>query len=124
MLFIGRNYYLLLALLCFGLAYYVFFRFKPHPAEKHFIAYKNGNITRQMAIKKISSVMYNPTMDGLPSARKSKAYEERIQALRKRVNAETAFIDDLRKYIKAKSRVRSEERRVGKACRSRRSPYH
>ena len=35
-----------------------------------------------------------------------------------------AFLGDLRQHLDFSSLVRSEERRVGKECRSRWSPYH
>ena len=101
--FIGDNFFFAMAVILWVFAIFVFIYFKPHPAEKHFIAYKNNQISRQTAIRKISSTMYNPRRDGLSSRRKSKIYERRIKALRKRVNAEKDFIDDLRHYMRAKS---------------------
>jgi len=103
--FLDKNVFKLLAIGCFGLGIYVFIYYKPHSATRYFKAYKKGIISRGEAIEQISNKMYSPKRDKIPPAYQSKILEKRIQSLKKRVNAETEFMEDLIKYIKTKSRL-------------------
>jgi hypothetical protein len=101
--FCGDNIFLLFAFALLFLAGLSYIYFKPHPAENHFKSYKKGEITRRQAIEDIATTMYNPKRNGIPPVYKSKSIERRIQALRKRVRAEADFIEELIRYLKAKS---------------------
>jgi len=103
--FCGQNILSFCGLGCFVLALFVFVYFKPHPAEKHFKLYKTGKLARGQAIKKIGDTMYSPKQGKTPLAYQSKILEKRINALKKRVKAETSFLEELTKYIIAKSRL-------------------
>jgi hypothetical protein len=103
--FIFSNYYLLGGLGLLVMAIFVYTYFKPHPAEKHFIAYKKGDLSRPQAIEKIASTMYHPWRDHLPSTYQSRIMTKRVEALRKRVTAEADFMEELIRYIKAKSMI-------------------
>lgn len=104
-LFLWDNIFAVLGIICFGLAVYIFIFYKPHPAEKHIKSYKKGEISRGEAIEKISSTLYNPKKENIPSSISSKIIEKRVQALRKRVKAETGLLEDSIKYFKTKSRI-------------------
>jgi uncharacterized membrane protein len=104
--FIGDNFFLFCAFSSLALAGFVFVYFRPHPAEKHFSAYKKDLINRDQAIERIANTMYDYRRDKLPSVRKSRSLERRVQALRRRVKAEEAFINDLINYMRAKARVK------------------
>lgn len=95
------NSYLIAGIICFVGAFLYLIYFKPHKAEKYFIEYKNDRLTRNQAITKIADTMYK-TSTGIPSALNSKLTEKRIKALRKRVQAEESFINDLKSYIRTK----------------------
>jgi len=103
--FIVSNYYLLGGLAFSLTAVFIYTYFKPHPAEKHFIAYRHGDLTRPQAIEKIAGTMYHPWRDRLPSAYQSRIMTRRMEALRKRVKAEADFMEELIRYIKAKSMI-------------------
>jgi hypothetical protein len=103
--FISSNGYLFGGLALLLTAIFVYTYFKPHPAEKHFIAYKNGELTRPQAIEKIAGTMHHPWRDRLPSAYQSRILTKRLEALRKRVKAERDFMEELMRYIKAKSMI-------------------
>jgi hypothetical protein len=102
---IGDNIYLIGGLAALIVSAYILIYFKPHPAEKEFEKYQRGLISREAAIKNIANTMYNYKRDNIPSVRTNKKTERQLNALRKRVKAETQFINDLREYIKAKERV-------------------
>jgi uncharacterized membrane protein len=103
--FLGSNIFMVVGFICFGLAVFVFFYLKPHPAEKHFNSYKEGKISRAKAIELISDEMYDSQRDNIPLAYKSKILEKRIQALRKRIKSETEFMEDLIRYLRRKSEI-------------------
>jgi hypothetical protein len=103
--FIEEYFFLFCAVLSLILAGLAYLYFKPHPASKHFDAYKKDLITREQAIEKIANTMYNYRRDRLPSVRKSKSMERRIRWLRKRIKAEEEFINDLISYMKTKARM-------------------
>ena len=103
--FLGNNIFAFFALLFLFLAVIVLIYFKPHPAEKYFKSYKKGEITRRQAIEDIANTMYNSKTDHVPPAYKSKMLEKRISALRKRVKAETEFIEQLIGYMKTRSMI-------------------
>lgn len=102
--FVVENRYALLGGMCFLLTACYLVYFKPHQAEKYFMQYKANRITRQEAIMKIADTMYKPASQELPSVMNSKLTEKRIKALRRRVQAEEAFIHDLKNYIRTKER--------------------
>jgi hypothetical protein len=103
--FVEAHFFLFCALTFILFAVVLFVYFRPHPSEKHFNAYKKDLITRDQAIERIANTMYNYRRDPLPSVRKSRSLERRVQALRKRVKAEEAFINDLISYIKTRARM-------------------
>ena len=52
-------------------------------------------------------------------------YPEKAEAAKKKYNLTDAVVfDDHQKMLASDIKIRSEERRVGKECRSRWSPYH
>ena len=75
----------------------------PHPAKKHFRAFKKGEITRQEAKDKIADTMYKPKAGEVPSVYQSRVLEKRIQVLGRRVRAEKEFIEELIDYMKKRS---------------------
>ncbi len=104
--FIFNNIYFFCCAGCIALAIYISIFLKPHPADKEIRAYKKGEITRQVAIERVAETMYSPQKEGIPPIYKSKIIENRLQALRKRVRAETDFMNDLTNYLKTKSRMK------------------
>lgn len=103
--FLWKNFFAIAGLILLGLAVYIFIFYKPHPAEKHIKSYKKGKISRGEAIEKISSTLYNPRKENIPSSISSKIIEKRVQALRRRVKAETGLLEDSIEYFKTKSRL-------------------
>ena len=67
----------------------------------------------------------NPvTSDQLIWALFGKSTEDVARMFRDGKNGEYAYLFKKKDAVKEKKKVRSEERRVGKECRSRWSPYH
>ena len=102
--FFGAYGFLLAAGVCLALLGVVILYFKPHPAEKHFVAYKKNEISRQQAIERIVGTLYNWRSGGVPPAWKSKIMEKRIHWLNRRVKAEEEFINNLISYMRTKNR--------------------
>lgn len=103
--FLWNNIFIILSLISFCAAGWIFIYYKSHPAQKHFLSYKTGKITRHQAIEKIGSTFYNFKKEGIPSFVKTKILTKRLEYLQKRVRMENDFMEDLIRYIKTKSRL-------------------
>ena len=103
--FMDENIFLICSILSFAMGLFVFYFLKPHPAEKHLDSYKKGQITRRMAVESVARTMYKREREGIPRVSKSRGLERRLKALRRRLNVETGFMEDLIKYMKTKARL-------------------
>ena len=102
---LSDNIYLILGVIFFCLSILAYLYLKPHEAERYFDKYKNGEISRDVAIRNIANTMYNARREKLPSIYQNKIMVIRLQFLRKRIREESAFLVDLQEYIKNRERA-------------------
>lgn len=96
--FLEKNYWMILGISCLVASVLYLIYNKPHRWERIYKQYKKGLITRNQALMRIGDTMYDP-YSPLPSATSSRVNEKRINALSKRLRAETEFVQDLKEYI-------------------------
>jgi len=98
----------------YPLVFHLLVALTPHPVEEVLAERAPGELVPPpLDPHAVSSRMYDPEREDLPSALDSHVKTERIAWLTERVKAETSFMEAVRRYLKERARLEDREEEGG-----------
>ena len=103
--FLSENIWFILGLSSFITSIYYLIFYNPHQAELAFKQYKEGLLTMDQTVNKVVDALYDPVVEGWPSALSSKIGEKRAIAFQRRLDVENDIMEKIIKNMKMRSRM-------------------